>query len=201
MRYTEDHRMRRKLFTFFSALSLLLCLAACGLWVRSYWRADYIRVRHSRQVGFSAISQNGAVEWRIVRSIRPSFFGDRKIAGATGTTITTVSLRDAEPVSTFAAYTRLVVDPLTVESEPGSAVVFRRCAAGSGTSAGNDYSFGYAVTPYWSLAAAALTGTVMSRLLRGRHRTANGSRCPSCGYDLRATPDRCPECGTVKATA
>ena len=34
--------MKRKLLTFFSVMSLLLFVAVCGLWVRSYWRNDLV---------------------------------------------------------------------------------------------------------------------------------------------------------------
>ncbi len=50
--------------------------------------------------------------------------------------------------------------------------------------------------PYWSLelAATVLPGVWMVRWNRRRRRLAAGC-CVACGYDLRASIGRCPECG------
>jgi hypothetical protein len=56
--------------------------------------------------------------------------------------------------------------------------------------------------PFWFPTACTLV-LPLSRLVRTltrRRRYASG-RCASCGYDLRATPDRCPECGHTPAGA
>jgi hypothetical protein len=54
------------------------------------------------------------------------------------------------------------------------------------------------VFPHWfaALVTAILPAIVLVRWRRDRRRVAEG-RCETCGYDLRATPDRCPECGTL----
>jgi hypothetical protein len=42
--------MRRRLFAVASSISLLLCLASAGLWVRSYWDVDSVGFTHRRWI-------------------------------------------------------------------------------------------------------------------------------------------------------
>lgn len=65
------------------------------------------------------------------------------------------------------------------------------------TVAGGYCAFHLVTIPDWAL--VIVCGLLPARACVAsllRRRAVRRGACPTCGYDLRATPDRCPECGT-----
>jgi len=53
--------------------------------------------------------------------------------------------------------------------------------------------------PHWAvLSASGLAAAALLVYGVSRHRKSAACVCATCGYDLRASPERCPECGTPK---
>lgn len=53
--------------------------------------------------------------------------------------------------------------------------------------------------PLWFLLLS--TGVLPGRVLIRRRHVSRPGYCATCGYDLRATPNRCPECGAERRTS
>jgi hypothetical protein len=184
--------MKRRLLNLLTALSLLLCAAVVVTWVRSYFAEDRLRLTR----GESGTAR-GVVVDELVNSIGTvayirQTFGRKWIDRVRGSEYD----RSFEPgVMTYSL-------PLSsqlrfVDRTEGSFAGFfvRRSDEDLGQVLGGLPTTEVWV-PHWFL--AGLTAPSPLVWLYSRMRSCRRSRsglCPSCGYDLRASPGRCPECG------
>jgi hypothetical protein len=169
---------RRRLFTILSAISLILCITTIGLWVRSYWRADMFRTRDSydrtpRMAGYWINSNYGSLLLARFRDWVPSPHPGENPKGFT------YSTDAAEPF-------------------PSSNGILGFSVQFADDSKLRPDFFRYSIrVPLWLPAILfAIAPTIwFFAPHRRRGKRAKLGLCPTCGYDLRATPDRCPECG------
>ena len=162
-------RLRRRLLNLLTGLSLLLCVAACALWVRSYFVGD----------AWDWGTRTGRAG---VDSCRGSLsVGRVEVPPAALATIPRGHLFISKPASQ-AASQRL--------KPAWSFAGFALAHVSIGGMRATELH-----VPYWIVVLAA--GVLPAVYLRRRFRVPpSTSTCRRCGYDLRATPQRCPECGT-----
>jgi hypothetical protein len=176
--------MRRRAFNFVAALSLVLCVAMCALWVRSYNVATVLALQKVASIDGS----------HFVRCRSYSLEADRR-----GISYRVHSGKEIDflPHGWSAGFASR--DPAIFESDVrffGFGYSDSKSQFIQSLDHWHEWSWREWTVPHWSLVlllgfAPALA---IKRVLRNRQRRQPG-HCPSCGYDLRATPDRCPECG------
>lgn len=172
--------MRRPLVTILSVASLALCTATSALWMRSFRTFD----RFSADPFF--VSAAGPRQMLVVVSSRGRLWVvDPSIRGPHEPGVAHVSL----PVLyTEMATTCLVPPRLWPSRAMGWAPV----------------RYGANAIEVSDLHVVSFAGLLpLAVLVRGRdyRRRLWKGKCKSCGYDMRATPNRCPECGALPKEA
>jgi hypothetical protein len=192
--------VKRLLLNLLTVLSLLLCVAACALWVRSHGGAEHVEVgrrsvageREVRSWRVSCTSGGGGASLTLVRSTRNYYEG---VAWWVLASKLSTPLRASYRRDHSAGYPDWSGSPAQNRS-----VGFGLGSSVAGTPPGMRGRYSESacgvVAPYWSGCALATTVPAL-RLARAalRRRRRRAGLCPHCGYDLRATPGRCPECG------
>lgn len=174
----------RRLFMLVSALSMLMCMGTCALWVRGYVVED-------------SVTWQRADARRVLRSTPGNFIVDLNVSNWPGGGM---GLRYAREAPNRWAVAAAKSDAYTLSVGPRDHLVSWNWGGFAWWQwqgwSGN--SIATLVIPAWSVVAATVFPPFAWGLARIRwsHARRRLGHCPVCGYDLRATPDRCPECGT-----
>jgi hypothetical protein len=182
-------RLARILLNALTVLSTVLFGATVALWVRGWLAAERLI---EGAAPLSTASRFGQPRWH--PPLEPLWISTRHW----GARIWSLGAGNGE----FVVMTR----PSAVDERPGPPPVITLDTPLPGLTINktkfNGQNFTEVFIPYWyPLGTFALLPTArLVRWVRIRRRSSYGL-CPSCGYDLRATPERCPECGSIPAKA
>jgi hypothetical protein len=185
-------RLARHLFTLCSAVSLVMFLAVCVLWVRTY---DVEEAWHS------APRLPPAGERLFPNSPHNEFVSQHAVATRPGQI--QFARRDLPLYNAFpSGYARATTPWQFYQSfgqarfggfdftwKPPVQIVERFYSR-------RDWGYRGVTVPLWLATILLLIFPVAwLRAMWKRRRDHLLGLCPHCGYDLRASPDRCPECG------
>jgi hypothetical protein len=170
--WVEWRPVKRRLFAILSALSLLLCVAVVGAWVIS-------NLIHPHSIGCAA-------GWRTYHDVSHPLVGIYAHDWGDGEDeVWQIRIIRTSPYVDYGSWPAISHRPIGVL---GFQVIAWRPTA-------RDWYFAVGL-PFWFL---ALASAYTSYRFWPRRKDVSLNLCPSCGYDLRATPGRCPECGLVPA--
>jgi hypothetical protein len=215
-------RLPRIIFNLLTILSLLLCVATIALWVRSYWHDD--EIAHINQNEWIQGDGQGDDSHFVLRgvgmgsargklclasqSLRIDGTGSFIFAESFGQTNSPLSAgwhREPGnvPASIFAGPIPLSALGFHLDRQHHEQEFsLGEIRAGAPRSPGMTWTTADATRlffPHWILVLLTAIMPAAWFILRIRRRRFGPGRCRTCGYDLRATPDRCPECGNVPA--
>ncbi|HZN68175.1 MAG TPA: hypothetical protein VFB66_23010 [Tepidisphaeraceae bacterium] len=209
MRYIHvgsGYVMKRHLLNLLTLLSLLLCVAACALWVRSHWVETAVRVQGDREyelwirdgqirldieVHYATPIAN-AEDFRDSPGLRPERL--QRSHDGPGWVYRHWHVRNSRPM-------RLPYGNVLGFWFSHGQTIFGSIPLGEGPHLRIRGVHTEVWAPVWVFPLLfSLPGFAFAvRASRTRFRSRPGC-CARCGYDLRATPGRCPECGKRTAS-